>query len=192
MFERLIKLVALTQSLCLMSKQTCGLSSRAKGLDVPGFKLDNVKMLETPEDARQIHSACLGSNVVLVGTSFVGTTTKIHTYFYIGQNDGLNWVRTDCRWKGRTKSRLKLSLKYILSYGNPEIIDVDFFFPPGMEIASYLIGKASSITVIGSTELPYQNTLGPEIGRATMMVRTGDRGSNSCQCVAVLHRFSSL
>lgn len=30
-------------------------------------------MLETPEDARQIHAACTGSNVVLVGTSFVGT-----------------------------------------------------------------------------------------------------------------------
>ncbi|XP_075887955.1 apoptosis-inducing factor 3 [Nelusetta ayraudi] len=84
---------------------------RAKHLNVPGFKLDNVKMLETPEDARQIHSACLGNNVVLVGTSFVG-----------------------------------------------------------MEIASYLIGKASSITIIGSTELPYQNTLGPDIGKATMMM----------------------
>nr|XP_046267322.1 apoptosis-inducing factor 3 isoform X2 [Scatophagus argus] len=82
---------------------------RAKGLDVPGMKLDNVKMLETPEDARQIHAACAGCNVVLVGTSFVG-----------------------------------------------------------MEIASYLIGKASSITVIGSSEMPYQNTLGPEIGKATM------------------------
>eukprot|EP00064_Thunnus_orientalis_P018759 superscaffoldBa00004425_g18865 len=34
-----------------------------------------------------------------------------------------------------------------------------------MEVASYLIDKASSITVIGSSELPYQNTLGPEIGR---------------------------
>lgn len=45
----------------------------------------------------------------------------------------------------------------------------------GMEIASYLIGKASSITVIGSSELPYQNTLGPEIGRATMMVRKRKR-----------------
>ncbi|XP_051258027.1 apoptosis-inducing factor 3 [Dicentrarchus labrax] len=84
---------------------------RAKGLNVPGMKLDNVKMLETPEDARQIHAACLGCNVVLVGTSFVG-----------------------------------------------------------MEIASYLIDKASSITVIGSSELPYQNTLGREIGRATMMM----------------------
>lgn len=61
-----------------------------------------------------------------------------------------------------------------------------------MEIASYLIGKASSITVIGSTELPYQNTLGPEIGRATMMVRTEDWGINSCESVAVLHLFSSL
>ncbi|KAG7237391.1 hypothetical protein INR49_032436 [Caranx melampygus] len=84
---------------------------RAKGLDVPGMKLDNVKMLETPEDARQIHAACLGCNVVLVGTSFVG-----------------------------------------------------------MEVASYLIDKASSITVIGSSELPYQNTLGPEIGKLTMMM----------------------
>ncbi|XP_068187648.1 apoptosis-inducing factor 3-like [Antennarius striatus] len=84
---------------------------RAKPLDLPGMELDNVKMLETPEDARKIHAACLGSNVVLVGTSFVG-----------------------------------------------------------MEIASYLIGKASSITIIGSSELPYQNTLGPEIGRATMMM----------------------
>ncbi|KAM7398195.1 hypothetical protein PAMA_006206 [Pampus argenteus] len=82
---------------------------RAKGLNVPGMKLNNIKMLETPEDARQIHAACLGCNVVLVGTSFVG-----------------------------------------------------------MEVASYLIDKASSITVIGSSELPYQNTLGPEIGRFTM------------------------
>ncbi|XP_042370460.1 apoptosis-inducing factor 3-like, partial [Plectropomus leopardus] len=82
---------------------------RAKGLDVPGMKLDNVRMLETPEDARQIHTACLGCNVVLVGTSFVG-----------------------------------------------------------MEVASYLIDKASSITVIGSSELPYQNTLGKEIGKVTM------------------------
>ncbi|XP_062289413.1 apoptosis-inducing factor 3-like [Scomber scombrus] len=84
---------------------------RAKGLDVPGMKLNNVKMLETPEDARQIHAACLGCNVVLVGTSFVG-----------------------------------------------------------MEVASYLIDKAASVTVIGSSELPYQNTLGPEIGRVTMMM----------------------
>ncbi|CAI5643207.1 unnamed protein product [Oreochromis niloticus] len=84
---------------------------RAKGLDVPGMNLGNIKMLETPEDARQIHAACTGSNVVLVGTSFVG-----------------------------------------------------------MEVASYLTDKASSITVIGSSEMPYQNTLGPEIGKLTMMM----------------------
>ncbi|KAM6907405.1 apoptosis-inducing factor 3-like [Xenentodon cancila] len=82
---------------------------RAKGLDVPGMKLDNIKMLETPEDARQIHAACMGCNVVLVGTSFVG-----------------------------------------------------------MEVASYLLDKASKITVIGSSELPYQNTLGREVGKITM------------------------
>lgn len=54
-----------------------GLSFRAKGLDVPGTKLDNVRMLETPEDARHIHTACLGSDVVLVGTSFVGTVCSV-------------------------------------------------------------------------------------------------------------------
>uniref|UniRef100_A0A7N6A145 Rieske domain-containing protein n=1 Tax=Anabas testudineus TaxID=64144 RepID=A0A7N6A145_ANATE len=86
------------------------ISTGSKGLDVPGMNLGNVKMLETPEDARQIHSVCLGCNVVLVGTSFVG-----------------------------------------------------------MEVASYLIDKALSITVIGSSEMPYQNTLGPEIGKVTMM-----------------------
>ncbi|XP_032388898.1 apoptosis-inducing factor 3 [Etheostoma spectabile] len=84
---------------------------RAKGLDVPGMKLKNVLMLETPEDARHIHKACLGCNVVLVGTSFVG-----------------------------------------------------------MEVASYLIDKSSSVTVIGSSELPYQNTLGREVGKVTMMM----------------------
>ncbi|KAK5858742.1 hypothetical protein PBY51_002859 [Eleginops maclovinus] len=84
---------------------------RAKSLAVPGMKLDNIKMLETPEDARQIHAACLGHNVVLVGTSFVG-----------------------------------------------------------MEVASYLINKASSITVVGSSELPYQNTLGREVGKVTMIM----------------------
>lgn len=46
-----------------------------------------------------------------------------------------------------------------------------------MEIASYLIDKASSITVIGSSEMPYQNTLGPEIGMVTMKARQRNRAS---------------
>ncbi|KAM6986119.1 apoptosis-inducing factor 3-like [Aplochiton taeniatus] len=87
---------------------------RAKVLDVPGCDLDNVKLLETPEDARQIHSACVGRRIVIVGTSFVG-----------------------------------------------------------MEIASYMTDKASSITVIGSGEQPYQKTLGPEIGQITMTMLAG-------------------
>lgn len=65
---------------CIAYKQSRGLSFRAKGLDVPGMKLDNVKMLETPEDARQIHALSLGSNVVLVGTSFVGMLWCIRFY----------------------------------------------------------------------------------------------------------------
>uniref|UniRef100_A0A8B9H1I4 Apoptosis inducing factor mitochondria associated 5 n=1 Tax=Astyanax mexicanus TaxID=7994 RepID=A0A8B9H1I4_ASTMX len=45
---------------------------RAKGLDSPGVELENVLMLETPEDANRIHNACIGCRTVLVGTSFVG------------------------------------------------------------------------------------------------------------------------
>lgn len=54
---------------------------RAKSLNVPGINLENVKMLETPEDARQIHEACVGSKVVLVGTSFVGTVVSVFTLY---------------------------------------------------------------------------------------------------------------
>lgn len=50
---------------------------RARGLNVPGMNLDNVKMLETPEDAREIHEKCIGSKVVLVGTSFVGMFARV-------------------------------------------------------------------------------------------------------------------
>ncbi|XP_072518265.1 apoptosis-inducing factor 3 [Salminus brasiliensis] len=84
---------------------------RAKELDSPGTELENVLMLETPEDANRIHNACIGCRTVLVGTSFVG-----------------------------------------------------------MEVASYMIDKASSITVIGFSELPYLKTLGPEIGKVTMTI----------------------
>ncbi|KAL7853619.1 hypothetical protein AOLI_G00204630 [Acnodon oligacanthus] len=40
----------------------------------------------------------------------------------------------------------------------------------GMEVASYMIDKASSITIIGFSELPYLKTLGREIGKFTMTV----------------------
>ncbi|KAJ0004003.1 hypothetical protein NQD34_010217 [Periophthalmus magnuspinnatus] len=89
---------------------------RAKILDVPGMNLKNVLMLETPEDARQIHAVCEGSRVILVGTSFVG-----------------------------------------------------------MEVASYMLNKASDITVIGSSDMPYQNTLGKEIGKITLTM-LADKG----------------
>ncbi|KAJ8280951.1 hypothetical protein GJAV_G00061420 [Gymnothorax javanicus] len=42
----------------------------------------------------------------------------------------------------------------------------------GMEVASYLADKAASVAVVGSSEVPYQRTLGTEIGRATMQMLT--------------------
>ncbi|KPP63959.1 apoptosis-inducing factor 3-like [Scleropages formosus] len=82
---------------------------RAKLLTCPGVHLDNIQLLETPEDARKIHYSCVGRMTVIVGTSFVG-----------------------------------------------------------MEVASYMIDKAKSVTVIGRNDFPYQKTLGTEIGKLTM------------------------
>uniref|UniRef100_A0A671RGP5 Apoptosis inducing factor mitochondria associated 5 n=1 Tax=Sinocyclocheilus anshuiensis TaxID=1608454 RepID=A0A671RGP5_9TELE len=84
------------------------IATGSKSLDCPGVDLENVLMLETAEDARCIHYACVGCRTVVVGTSFV--------------------------------------------------------------VAAYMINMASSITIIGSSELPYQKTLGPEIGKVTMMM----------------------
>ncbi|XP_036381368.1 apoptosis-inducing factor 3-like [Megalops cyprinoides] len=87
---------------------------RAKELDCSGADLENLWMLETPQDARNIHYSCIGRRTVIVGTSFIG-----------------------------------------------------------MEVASYMTDKAKSVTVIGSSELPYQKTLGPEIGKITMQMLAG-------------------
>ncbi|XP_041052667.1 apoptosis inducing factor mitochondria associated 4 [Carcharodon carcharias] len=38
----------------------------------------------------------------------------------------------------------------------------------GMEVAAYLAEKAKSVSVIGTSEVPYQNVLGIEIGKAIM------------------------
>lgn len=68
-------------TLCSSVLSNNDLFFRAKGLDVPGMNLGNIKMLETPEDARQIHAASIGRNVVLVGTSFVGTAFVVCNIF---------------------------------------------------------------------------------------------------------------
>ncbi|MBN3308327.1 AIFM3 factor, partial [Amia calva] len=82
---------------------------RARTLDCPGADLDNVKVLQTPDDAGKIHQEAVGKAAVILGASFIG-----------------------------------------------------------MEVASYLSDKASSVAVIGSSDTPYKNTLGAEIGRVTM------------------------
>ncbi|KAG5844748.1 hypothetical protein ANANG_G00165850 [Anguilla anguilla] len=81
---------------------------RARKLDCAGADLQNVCLLQTPEDARRIHYSCFRKHVVIVGTSFIGGL--LHD------------------------------------------------------------GRARSVTVIGSSELPYQKTLGPEIGRLTLQM----------------------
>ncbi|XP_032361762.1 apoptosis inducing factor mitochondria associated 4 [Etheostoma spectabile] len=38
----------------------------------------------------------------------------------------------------------------------------------GMEVASYLSGKAASVAVVGTSKYPYERSLGPEIGKMCM------------------------
>lgn len=160
---------------CIAYKQSHGLFFRAKGLDVPGIKLDNIKMLETPEDARQIHTACLGCNVVLVGTSFVGTVSEKYYYYIIyWLVTFLTRLITFCYFMSDLGLYADFQLN-ILPFWYSVLQQHHHFSFSGMEIASYLIDKSSSITVVGSSELPYQNTLGREIGKVTMMVRKKER-----------------
>lgn len=91
------------------------------------------------------------------------------------------------RWASRAMTGRWQDLQLFFSFHTPHwffIVDSIILFGSislwlfiwmfsGMEVASYLIDKALSITVIGSSEMPYQNTLGPEIGKVTMMVRNG-------------------
>lgn len=45
---------------------------RARPLDCPGSDLKGVKLLERYEDAKEIHSSCLGQKAVVIGASFIG------------------------------------------------------------------------------------------------------------------------
>ncbi|XP_061637458.1 apoptosis inducing factor mitochondria associated 4 isoform X3 [Phyllopteryx taeniolatus] len=40
----------------------------------------------------------------------------------------------------------------------------------GMEVASYLVKKASSVSIVGTTKYPYERSLGSEIGNMTMQM----------------------
>lgn len=41
-----------------------------------------------------------------------------------------------------------------------------------MEVAAYLSNKAASVTVVGTSSYPFQKSLGPEIGKMCIKVRT--------------------
>ncbi|XP_020495012.2 apoptosis inducing factor mitochondria associated 4 [Labrus bergylta] len=45
---------------------------RARPLNCPGADLKGVKLLQSFEDAKEIHSSCLGHKAVVIGTSFIG------------------------------------------------------------------------------------------------------------------------
>lgn len=45
---------------------------RARPLSCPGWDLKGVKLLQTHDDAKEIHASCQGHNVVIIGASFIG------------------------------------------------------------------------------------------------------------------------
>ncbi|KAM3875502.1 apoptosis inducing factor mitochondria associated 4 [Diretmus argenteus] len=84
---------------------------RARPLTCPGWDLRGVKLLQTHEDAKEIHSSCVGQRAVVIGASFIG-----------------------------------------------------------MEVASYMSDKAASVVVVGTSVYPYEQSLGPEIGKMSMQM----------------------
>ncbi|XP_053363565.1 apoptosis inducing factor mitochondria associated 4 [Clarias gariepinus] len=57
---------------------------------------------------------------------------------------------------------------YQMSVGNRVVIIGTSFI--GMEAAAFLSDKAASVAVVGKSNVPYQFSLGPEIGRMTMQM----------------------
>ncbi len=53
------------------SKSPCFVH-RARPLSCAGSDLKGVKLLESYEDAKEIHSSCLGQKAVVIGASFIG------------------------------------------------------------------------------------------------------------------------
>ncbi|XP_051254775.1 apoptosis inducing factor mitochondria associated 4 isoform X2 [Dicentrarchus labrax] len=45
---------------------------RARPLNCPGWDLKGVKLLQSYEDAKEIHSSCVGQKAVVIGASFIG------------------------------------------------------------------------------------------------------------------------
>lgn len=63
-------------SFCLISNHETYLDSpsfSSSSLKVPGADLQNVCILQTPEDSSKILELATGKNLVIVGASFVGT-----------------------------------------------------------------------------------------------------------------------
>lgn len=60
------------------------------------------------------------------------------------------------------------------------VADVFFICILGMEVASYFSDKAASVAMVGTTQYPFERTLGSEIGQLSMQVR--DYDDNSFQC----------
>lgn len=48
------------------------LVDRARPLSCPGWDLDGVKLLQSHDDAKEIHASSQGRRVVVVGASFIG------------------------------------------------------------------------------------------------------------------------
>lgn len=45
---------------------------RARPLSCPGCNLKGVKLLQSHDDAQDIHGSCQGRNVAVIGASFIG------------------------------------------------------------------------------------------------------------------------
>jgi NAD(P)H-nitrite reductase large subunit len=50
---------------------------RPRTLPIPGFDLENVFLLRDPSQANKIAEMGAGKNVVVIGTSFIGTRDSI-------------------------------------------------------------------------------------------------------------------
>lgn len=141
---------------------------RARTLSCPGWDLKGVKLLQSHNDAKEIHTSSQGHRVVVIGASFIGD-------------------RILSTQQNETRFRVFVVMLPVL-----HMTGVFFVTTLGMEVASYLSKEAASVAVVGTDTYPYERSLGPEIGKMCMQVRWRKSVSVVAQCFFLLVHYLSI
>ena len=140
-----------------MNPSTLLILLRPRTLPIPGFDLENVFLLRDPSQANKIAEHAIGKNVVVIGTSFIGMNS-------------LAVCITDSHDSLTKMSSLSVSVSLSLTLYLSSLLPLSLLLLKGMEVTAYLSEKASSISCIDITAVPFERVLGARVGKMLQAV----------------------